>query len=102
MADAVENELHNTTEMIWGVSSYAGVKGERKLMEQLLNTMAHLTNNTARFNALNKHVVKHGVGHLVGLKYGSFNMWLKGEWINDNQIHPENKRAMLSFSNKDT
>ena len=47
MADAVENELHNTTEMIWGVSSYAGVKGERKLMEQLLNTMAHLTNNTA-------------------------------------------------------
>ena len=66
-------------------------------MGKLLAAMHDLTNNKELFKALDVHVTKHGVGHLVGFKYGVLLEWLKGNRNETKRIDPENRRAMLFF-----
>mmetsp|Transcript_29859 Transcript_29859/g.63338 ORF Transcript_29859/g.63338 Transcript_29859/m.63338 type:complete len:130 (-) Transcript_29859:18-407(-) len=100
-SDAVENERHNTTNMIWDVSGYSGLRGEQKLMDELKDAMFHVKqNNKARFTSLHEHVVASGIGNLVGMRYNTFNEWMSGQHGDEKRIKDWNKAAMLSYIGK--
>lgn len=102
-ADAIRNEIHNQTDVVWDVpKAYQGAKGELKLKQELEDTFARILSDkespsmSSKYNLLKTHVENNSGGSLSGFGYVVFNNWMLGR-RKGNRVKAKNRAAMISF-----
>lgn len=101
--DAIENELINNTDTVWG-TSMVGPKKEMALkstMNDIFDTVLPMNerHNKNKFKLLEEHMENdsNAEGNLKGMQYNTFNAWMNGKRAPGNRIGGNVMQAFQSF-----
>ena len=105
--DAIENETLMTTDATWDTGT-SGKRYETKLIWALQVIFAsdlgmksvEGVRYTAGYDALKKHVTLMGVGHLRGMGYKTFSLWMKGKRAASKNVGKGNLAAFQDYIDK--